>query len=130
MSFFSGKNLTRKIQDYSLADLDEVLEGFIENQNWPGLLMIPVDNPDLLERVRTVLYSMLHKHGLKEAFTVRVIPAKKMLTVDLKTSVGKTGGVYRQSAASYKPEASETPTASADDVLSIFEDASKSTKNS
>lgn len=88
MSYFNGKNLERKIKEFALEELDEILKQLVnEEGQWPGDLAVPAE-ADILEATRVVLYSMLHKYGLKDEFRVKMFSDKKVIVVGLKAGSG------------------------------------------
>ena len=83
MAYFTGHNLVRKVREYDLEELDDALQVFTDSGYWPGELEAEADT-SLLEPMRVVMYSLLHKHGIKEQFVVKVKWAARLLTIDLK----------------------------------------------
>jgi hypothetical protein len=83
MSYFTGKNLEQRIKDFDLGEFDLALRDFMETEYWPGVLQVPA-SADILESTRNVLYSMLHRYGLKDLFTVKLVLSREMLTVERK----------------------------------------------
>ena len=102
MSYFVGKNLARKIQEYDLLELDMLL-GSIANGTgkWPGELGMPTPD-DCLETMRVVVYSLLHKYGLKSEFVVKMVPSKSVIMINFKHAPAtqrRTGGIQRLDSA-------------------------------
>jgi len=87
--YFTGERLKKKVAEYDLGDLNDLLDAVTAGQQgWPGLMAIPCSE-DYLERVRTVVYSLLHVKGIKHLFTVKLDLARSRLTIDRKDAVEK-----------------------------------------
>jgi hypothetical protein len=100
MGYFRGSQLQRKIQEYDLADLDQVLANIANDtdNHWPVGGYIIEAQPALLEPTRIVLYSMLHSHHLKTQFTVRINYDEAAVYIDMKGTVGQCIRQIRQGA--------------------------------
>jgi hypothetical protein len=131
MAYFTGQLLERKVQEYSLAELDTKLAAIATgtDDTWPtGGFLIPA-SADIIESCRIVLYSILHSHGLKQAFIIRARYATNILSVDKRNSPGKSRRadvMYTDAPAlgtSTNHSRPGPPPAVPEDLRSIFDDS-------
>lgn len=130
MSYFTGPNLDRKIFQYDLEDLDKILAKVVSGESaWPGDYAVPADS-SMLESLRIVLYSILHKYGLKELFQVKLVPSKQMLTINLKAEAAKlrTGGIHLLKEPLPPPSPKPGDVLGDEGLGSIFEEADDATR--
>jgi hypothetical protein len=86
MSYLTGSRLEQKIKEYGLTELDKYLASLLNTKicDWAGECVISC-SAEHLERIRIVLYSMVHKNRLKKFLSVKMLPFRKVCIVDLKT---------------------------------------------
>lgn len=97
MSYFTGFNLDRKVQEYELTDLDTALRSTADGQPWSGDVTLSID-PAFLESLRTVVYSLLHHYGLKGQFIVKLSSGLSQIKVMHRTSPLRTQPAHIQVA--------------------------------
>jgi len=105
MAYFTGPLLERKVQEYALEELDTKLAAIAAgtDDSWPtGGFLFPA-SPEIIEATRIVLYSVLHSHGLKDRFIVRVRYATNMISVDMKNAPGQQKRVRAMYTDSFSP---------------------------
>lgn len=94
MAYFIGRNLVRKIAEFSLEDLDKKLNDVIAGtDNWTGDVILTVGDIDSLEPLRIIVYSLLHKYGQKESFQVKMFPSMGRLSIVMKQEVRRDIGM-------------------------------------
>lgn len=105
MTYFIGDNLDRRIRDLGLLDLEQKLVSITEGSgSWPaGELQIPAAE-NQLEQVRTVLYSLLHRHGLKDQFTVKVNIQNRFVSLSIRSTSQLAAFVKSQGVQPGSPE--------------------------
>ncbi len=85
MSYFTGKNLDHRIQQFGLEDFEAKIFAVVnEGDKWVETVHLTVEDPADLEPLRIVVYSILQKYGLKKRFIVRMNIYKRSITVDMK----------------------------------------------
>ena len=92
MSYYTGNKLNRKIEQFNLSALSELIEKVGNGEAvWPGTCTITPANPEDLEQLRILVYSILHSAGMKPIFEVRLVVGQ--LRLDMKTNLNKQVGV-------------------------------------
>lgn len=73
MAYYVGKYLDERIKSFGLEDLERHFQAFAAGKiDWVGEAKITPGNHDEIEQFRLVLYSLIHKMGLKPQLQVKV----------------------------------------------------------
>lgn len=84
MSYYTGKNLDRKVKEYGLETVDTILQSVANGTGrWQGDLAITVPHGEdtSLDSLRIVIYSIIHRYGLKDRFKVRMVPVLRQVQI-------------------------------------------------
>ena len=90
MGYYTPTQLEPRLKQLGLESLQDLLNQVASaSAEWPGPASITVANPDEIELVRNVLYSMLHVAGLKPLFQVKRIGSS--LVIEKKSGTQRVG---------------------------------------
>lgn len=70
MGYYTGASLSRQVERHGLTEFEKEVAKVAAGESKPQAIMIAVDNPDELGKVRLLVYSVLHSHGLKARYKV------------------------------------------------------------
>lgn len=90
MTYFVGDRLDEKIKQFRLEEIEGLVQDFsLGRLEWAGPVYLTPPEPQFVEPLRIVLYSLLNRYTVKPQFQVKLIG--DTLTLDLKM-VRRKGG--------------------------------------
>lgn len=70
MGYYTGTGLAKQVERHGLTAFEKEVAKVAAGEAKPQAIMIAVDDPAELGKVRLLVYSVLHSHGLKERYKV------------------------------------------------------------
>ena len=128
MAYFMGEALDRKLAEFGLTDIAGYIVGVADGSfDWPIGGFIISAPPALFELVRTLLYSIMHRHGLKELFKVKANYKDDTLLLDMRHQPGQQKRIGVERARAGGPSASfsrpSAPPAQPDDFSFLSDES-------
>ena len=104
MTYYVGKNLQNRIQDYGLSELYTILHQYsLDQAPWPGTYQITPATPEQLEPIRVTIYSILHETATKPNFKVKMHLGSLLVEIKNQSRRVQTAGLINQPGSGLEP---------------------------